>query len=101
MIPALKSTPRASSPITASPTANNADRFVARMKYPGDIDLLYLCARQEYLKTLADGDMTAAEDDERLPASLTSGNKSNATASCSSATRPAVRQPGERLRQTG
>lgn len=44
---------------------NNADRFVARMKYPGDIDLLYLVVRdKKYLKTLADGDMTAAEDDE-------------------------------------
>jgi myo-inositol 2-dehydrogenase/D-chiro-inositol 1-dehydrogenase len=44
---------------------NNADRFVARMKYPNDVDLLYLVVRdKKYLKTLADGDMTAAEDAE-------------------------------------
>lgn len=44
---------------------NNADRFVARMKFPGDLDLLYLVVRdKKYLKTLADGDMTAAEDAE-------------------------------------
>lgn len=44
---------------------NNADRFVVKMKYPGDIDLLYLVVRdKKYLKTLADGDMTAAEDAE-------------------------------------
>jgi len=44
---------------------NNADRFVARMKYPGDIEMLYLVGRdKKYLKTLTDGDMTAAEDAE-------------------------------------
>ncbi len=44
---------------------NNADRFVVKMKYPGDIDLLYLVVRdKKYLKTMADGDMTAAEDAE-------------------------------------
>ena len=33
------------------------------MKFPGEIDLLYLVVRDEkYLKTLADGDMTEAED---------------------------------------
>jgi predicted dehydrogenase len=44
---------------------NNADRFVAQMKFPGDIEVLYLVVRdKKYLKTLADGDMTAAEDAE-------------------------------------
>lgn len=44
---------------------NNADRFVSRMKFPGDLELLYLVVRdKKYLKTLADGDMTAAEDAE-------------------------------------
>lgn len=42
---------------------DNADRFVVRMKFPGEIDLLYLVVRDEkYLKTLTDGDMTEAED---------------------------------------
>jgi len=42
---------------------DNADRFVVRMKCPGDVELLYLVVRdKKYLKTLADGDMTAAED---------------------------------------
>lgn len=44
---------------------DNADRFVARMKCPGDIELMYLVVRdKKYLKTLADGDMTEAEDAE-------------------------------------
>lgn len=44
---------------------DNADRFVVRMKFPGDIDLRYLIVRdKKYLKSLADGDMTAAEDAE-------------------------------------
>jgi predicted dehydrogenase len=44
---------------------DNADRFVVRMKFPGDIELLYLVVRdKKYLKTLADGDMTEAEDAE-------------------------------------
>jgi predicted dehydrogenase len=44
---------------------DNADRFVARMKYPNDMDVLYLVVRdKKYLKTLTDGDMTAAEDAE-------------------------------------
>ena len=42
---------------------DNADRFVARMTCPRDIELLYMVVRdKKYLKTLADGDMTAAED---------------------------------------
>ena len=44
---------------------DNADRFVARMKYPGDIDLLFMVVRdKKYLKSMADGDMTSAEDAE-------------------------------------
>jgi predicted dehydrogenase len=44
---------------------DNADRFTVRMKFPGDIELLYLVVRdKKYLKTMADGDMTAAEDAE-------------------------------------
>lgn len=44
---------------------DNADRFVAKMKFPGDIDLLYLVVRdKKYLKDMADGGMTAAEDEE-------------------------------------
>ena len=43
---------------------NNADRFVAWLKYPRDIEMLYLVGRdKKYLKTLTDGDMTAAEDE--------------------------------------
>ena len=35
------------------------------MKYPGDVDLLYLVVRDaKYLKSMAAGDMTAAEDAE-------------------------------------
>jgi myo-inositol 2-dehydrogenase/D-chiro-inositol 1-dehydrogenase len=42
---------------------DNTDRFVVRMKFPGDIDLRYLIVRdKKYLKSLAAGDMTAAED---------------------------------------
>lgn len=44
---------------------NNADRFTVRMKYPGDIDVYFLVVRDaKYLKSMADGDMTAAEDAE-------------------------------------
>jgi len=44
---------------------DNADRFVVRMKFPGDIDLLYLVVRdKKYLKDMADGGKTAAEDAE-------------------------------------
>lgn len=44
---------------------NNADRFVVRMKYPGDLEVTYFVVRdKKYQKTLADGDMTAAEDSE-------------------------------------
>ena len=43
---------------------DNPDRFTAKMKFPGDIDLYYLVVRdKKYLKTLADGEMTAAEDE--------------------------------------
>ncbi len=44
---------------------NNSDRFTVRMKYPGDIDLYFMVVRdQKYLKSMADGDMTEAEDAE-------------------------------------
>lgn len=44
---------------------NNADRFTARMKYPGGIDVYFLVVRDaKYLRSMADGDMTAAEDAE-------------------------------------
>lgn len=44
---------------------NNPDRFVVRMKYPGDIDLLYLVVRDaKYLESMAAGDITQAEDAE-------------------------------------
>lgn len=43
---------------------DNPDRFTAKMKFPGDIDLYYLVVRdKKYLKSLADGEMTAAEDE--------------------------------------
>lgn len=44
---------------------DNSDRFAVRMKYPGDIDVYFLVVRDpKYLKSMADGDMTAAEDAE-------------------------------------
>ncbi len=44
---------------------DNPDRFVLRMKYPGDVELLYLVARDaKYLKSMAAGDITEAEDTE-------------------------------------
>ena len=44
---------------------DNPDRFVLRMKYPGDIELLNLVARDAgYLKSMAAGDITATEDAE-------------------------------------
>jgi myo-inositol 2-dehydrogenase/D-chiro-inositol 1-dehydrogenase len=44
---------------------DNPDRFVARMKYPGDVDLLYLVVRDDkYLKSMKDGDISEAEDAE-------------------------------------
>jgi myo-inositol 2-dehydrogenase/D-chiro-inositol 1-dehydrogenase len=44
---------------------NNPDRFVARMKFPGDVDLLYLVARDDkYLKSIEDGDIAEAADAE-------------------------------------
>jgi predicted dehydrogenase len=43
---------------------DNADRFTVRMKFPGDIDLRYMVVRdKKYLKSMADGDMTPAEDE--------------------------------------
>ncbi len=43
---------------------DNPDRFTAKMKFSNDIDLYYLVVRdKKYLKTLADGEMTAAEDE--------------------------------------
>lgn len=42
---------------------DNSDRFTVRMKYPGDIDVYFQVVRdQKYLKSMADGDMTDAED---------------------------------------
>ena len=42
---------------------NNPDRFVVNMKYPGDIDLLFLVVRDpKYLKSMQAGDITAEED---------------------------------------
>jgi predicted dehydrogenase len=44
---------------------NNPDRFVARMKYPGDVDLLYLVVRDDkYLASMKAGDISEAEDAE-------------------------------------
>ena len=44
---------------------DNSDRFTAQMKFPGDIDLFFLVVRdKKYLKSMADGDMTSAEDAE-------------------------------------
>ena len=44
---------------------DNADRFVTRMKFPGDVDVLFMVVRDDnYHKSLADGDMTEAEDAE-------------------------------------
>ena len=44
---------------------DNADRFVTRMKFPGDIDVLFMVVRDNnYLKSIADGEMTEAEDAE-------------------------------------
>ncbi len=42
---------------------NNPDRFVCRMKFPGDVDLLYLVVRdKKYLASMKQGDMTEEED---------------------------------------
>lgn len=44
---------------------NNPDRFVARMKYPNDVELTYLVVRDEkYLKSMAGGDISAEADAE-------------------------------------
>lgn len=44
---------------------DNPDRFVTRMKFPGDIDLFYLVVRdKKFLGSLAAGDMTEAENAE-------------------------------------
>ncbi|MDY0169139.1 MAG: Gfo/Idh/MocA family oxidoreductase [Thermoguttaceae bacterium] len=44
---------------------DNADRFVAQMKYPGDIDVLFMVVRdKKYLDSMAAGEMTEAEDNE-------------------------------------
>lgn len=44
---------------------DNPDRFAVRMKYPGDVDLLYLVTRDaKYLQSMAAGDITEAEDAE-------------------------------------
>jgi predicted dehydrogenase len=44
---------------------DNPDRFVLKMKYPHDVELLFLVARDvNYLRSMAEGDMTAAEDAE-------------------------------------
>jgi len=44
---------------------NNPDRFVARMKYPGDIDLLYLVVRDDkYLQSMEQGDIPEDADAE-------------------------------------
>ena len=44
---------------------NNPDRFVARLKYPGDVDLLYLVVRDDkYLKSMHQGDVPEAADKE-------------------------------------
>lgn len=44
---------------------NNPDRFVARLKYPNDVDLTYLVVRDaKYLKSMSDGDIPAAADAE-------------------------------------
>jgi myo-inositol 2-dehydrogenase/D-chiro-inositol 1-dehydrogenase len=44
---------------------NNPDRFVARMKFPGDVDLLYLVVRDDkYLKSMQQGDIPEAADAE-------------------------------------
>ncbi len=44
---------------------NTPDRFVARMKYPNDVELFYLVVRdQKYLKSMADGDISAKADAE-------------------------------------
>ncbi len=44
---------------------DNSDRFTVRMKYPGDIDVFFMVVRDpKYLQSMADGDMTAAEDEQ-------------------------------------
>ncbi len=44
---------------------NNPDRFVARLSYPGPIDLLFLVARDDkYLASMAQGDITPQADAE-------------------------------------
>ena len=44
---------------------DNADRFVTRMKYPGDIEVIFMVVRDKtYMQSMADGDMTEAEDAE-------------------------------------
>jgi len=44
---------------------DNADRFVTQMKFPGDIDVLFMVVRDDnYLKSMAAGEMTEAEDAE-------------------------------------
>lgn len=49
---------------------NNPDRFVARMEYPGDVELLYLVARDDkYLQSIRQGDI-APEADEELFAGM-------------------------------
>ncbi len=42
---------------------DNADRFVTRMKFPGDVDVLFMVVRDDnYTKSMAAGEMTEAED---------------------------------------
>jgi predicted dehydrogenase len=42
---------------------DNPDRFVINMKYPGDVELWYLVARDaKYLKSMAAGDISQRED---------------------------------------
>ncbi len=44
---------------------NNPDRFVAKMVYPGNIDLLYFVARDDkYLRSMKQGDIPARADAE-------------------------------------
>ena len=44
---------------------DNPDRFVARMKYPDDVDLLYLVVRDDkYLKSMQQGDVPESADKE-------------------------------------
>ncbi len=58
---------------------NNPDRFVARMTFPGGIHLLLLVARDtKYLKSMAQGDITPADDAELfagVPAEIRSENR--------------------------